>query len=93
MTLTLIFLLKSVIFKAAFPCSIPIRRSIQYGYHFLRDVLAKREGSRVLVASLAFAPCMGQVGPSFGWSASVQIRGGKVVVTAVVPALSIKQSG
>ena len=47
----------------------------------------------MLVASLAFAPCMGHVGPSFGWSASVQIRGGKVVVTAVVPALSIKQSG
>ena len=48
---------------------------------------------RVLVASLAFAPCMGRVGPSFGWSASVQIQGEKVVVTAVVPALSIKQSG
>ena len=32
---------------------------------------------RVLVASLAFAPCMGHVGPSFGSSASVQIRGGR----------------
>ena len=82
-----------MIFKAAFLCSIPIRRSIQYGYHFLRDVLAKHEGSRVLVVSLAFAPCKGHVGPSFGWSASVQIQGGKVVVMAVVPALSIKQSG
>ena len=72
----------------------PIRRSMSVGLSLdLRDVLAKREGSRVLVASLAFAPCMGHVGPSFGWSASVQIRGGKVVVTAVVPALSIKQSG
>ena len=45
------------------------------------------------MASLAFAPCKGHVGSYFGWSASVQIRGGKVVVMAVVPALSIKQSG